>query len=134
MSLHLTVSEKIYPKLADKKDEFLKKFAEEMARRGFKTKTSRESGFDLIYSDFFGEAKVYVLPEGKALRFGYKLGVSFIVFALAILFPVLDFNFIIASAAIVVLWTIKVLTLRGAINEAAQSAYSLITMEEEQGG
>jgi len=131
MSLHLTISEKIYLNIHEKKDEFLKKFAEEMARRGFKVKPSRESGFDIIYSDIFGEAKIYALPEGKAIRFGYKLGVSFIVFALAILFPVIDFNFIIISAALLVLWTIRVLILRGAINESAQAAYSLLTIKEE---
>lgn len=127
MSLHITVSECVFPGLHDKKDVFLKQFSDEMARRGFKLKTSRESGFDLIYSDMFGEAKIYALSDGNVLRFGYKLGVSFIVFILAVLFPILDFVYTIVSAVIVMLWAMKVLILKGALNEAAQNTYLLLT-------
>lgn len=129
MSLQVSINERIFPGIHDRKEDFLKKFSNEMARRGFALKTSRESGFDLIYSDMFGEAKIYAASDGNALRFGYRLGVSFIVFVLAALFPILDFMYIIISAVIVMLWVIKLLMLKGAINEAAQSAYLLLKAE-----
>ncbi|MCS7364344.1 MAG: hypothetical protein NDF54_02760 [archaeon GB-1867-035] len=126
MSLYITTSERVFPGLHDKKDDFLKQFSDEMARRGFKLKTSRESGFDLIYSDMFGEAKIYAISDGSVLRFGYRMGVSFIVFILAVLFPILDLIYTIVSAIIVMLWVMKILILKGALNEAAQNTYLLL--------
>ncbi len=132
MSLHLTISEKIFPKIVERKDDFLKIFSDEMARRGFKVKISRESGFDLIYSDIFGEAKIYVQSEDSYLRCGYKLGISFLLFAIIIILPILELYLIIASAALIILWTIRILTLKGALNEAFQNAYQILIMSESQ--
>lgn len=131
MSLHVTLSERVFPGLHDRKDDFLKRFSDEMARRGFKLKVSRESGFDLIYSDMFGEAKIYAVSDGNVLRFGYRLGVSFIVFILAVLFPIFDFVYTIVSAVIVLLWVMKILILKSAINESAYNTFLLLTAKSD---
>ncbi len=134
MSFHLTVSERVIPGIADRKDDFLKIFSDEMARHGFRVKISRESGFDLIYSDVFGEAKIYALPENSLLRIGYKLGVSFIIFALAIIFPLFGFHFVVISAALISVCVVRILILRSALNESMENALRIIASKQGQLG
>jgi len=126
MSVQVALSERIYPDFADKKDVFLKVFAKEMKRRKYKIKISKESGFDLIYSDFFGEAKIYAKEDNGLLRFGYKLSVSFLLFAFAAIFPIFDLMYVIFSAGIVLVWMIKIINIRSTINNCAENAYVIV--------
>lgn len=123
MSVSISINERLFPEIGGMRSEFLKNFAEEMRRRGLNTKISKERGYDLIYSDIFGEVKIYVVDEVDFLRFGYRLSVSALLFALIVILPLLEFNLIILSAGIAVVWTIKILLLRSNINECAQNTY-----------
>ncbi|MEM3616111.1 MAG: hypothetical protein QXX09_05620, partial [Candidatus Methanomethylicia archaeon] len=123
MSVSISINERLFPEIGGMRSEFLKSFAEEMRRRGLNTKISKERGCDLIYSDIFGEAKIYVIDEVDFLRFGYRLSVSALLFALIVILPLLEFNLIILSTGIAVVWTIKILLLRSNINECAQNTY-----------
>ncbi|RLE54516.1 MAG: hypothetical protein DRJ30_05050 [Candidatus Methanomethylicota archaeon] len=125
MSLHISTSERIFPEILDK-NAFIEIFSKEMSKRGYGLKQSRESGFDIIYSDFFGEAKIYLTQDSGFLRFGYRLGVSFLLFAFIIIFPLLDFTYIVLSAGVLALWTLKLILLKSVINECANNTYMLL--------
>ncbi|MEM3615211.1 MAG: hypothetical protein QXX09_01000 [Candidatus Methanomethylicia archaeon] len=123
MSVSIAVSERIFPEIGGLRDDFIKNFAEEMRRRGLITKVSKERGCDLIYSDFFGEAKIYAKDEGDFLRFGYRLSVSALLFILIVLLPLLEFNLVILSIGVAVVWSIKIILLKSNVNECAQNTY-----------
>jgi hypothetical protein len=123
MSVSVCVSERIFPEIGGLRSAFIKGFAEEMRRRGLTTKVSKERGFDLIYSDIFGEAKIYVVDEGDFVRFGYRLNVSVLLFILLVILPIIEFNLIILSVGVAVVWAIKIVLLKSNINECAQNTY-----------
>lgn len=123
MSVAVSVNERLLPEIGGLRKEFLRDFAEEMRRRGLLLKVSRERGYDLIYSDFFGEVKVYVVDEGDFLRFGYRLYVSALLFILILILPLISFNLIILSVGIAVVWAIKLILLKSNISECAHNTY-----------
>jgi len=123
MSVSVSVSERLFPEIGGLRSDFIKGFAEEMRRRGLTTKVSRERGFDLIYSDIFGEAKIYVIDEGDFVRFGYRLNISVLLFILLVILPLIEFNLIILSVGVAVVWAIKIVLLKSNINECAQNTY-----------
>jgi len=136
MSISISVNERLFPEIGGRRSDFLKSFAEEMRRRGINIKVSKERGCDLIYSDIFGEAKIYVIDEVDFLRFGYRLSVSALLFILIVILPLLEFNLIILSVGIAVVWAIKILILKSNINECAQNTYvklSFSSVSEVQG-
>jgi len=123
MSVSVSVNERLFPEIGGLRSDFIKGFAEEMRRRGLTTKVSRERGFDLIYSDIFGEAKIYVIDEGDFVRFGYRLNISVLLFILLVILPLIEFNLIILSVGIAAVWAIKIVLLKSNINECAQNTY-----------
>ncbi|MCS7366278.1 MAG: hypothetical protein NDF52_00160 [archaeon YNP-WB-062] len=123
MSVSVSVNERLFPEIGGLRSDFIKGFAEEMRRRGLTTKVSKERGFDLIYSDIFGEAKIYVIDEGDFVRFGYRLNISVLLFILLVILPLIEFNLIILSVGIAAVWAIKIVLLKSNINECAQNTY-----------
>jgi hypothetical protein len=132
MSVSVSVNERLFPEIGGLRSDFIKGFAEEMRRRGVTTKVSKERGFDLIYSDIFGEAKIYVIDEGDFVRFGYRLNVSVLLFILLVILPLIEFNLIILSVGIAAVWAIKIVLLKSNINECAQNTYVKLSFSGSQ--
>ncbi len=115
----VTINERLLDGLASKRDLFLSNLEIELQRRGMIARKPLERGYDLIYRDFFNEARIYANPEGPNLRYGYRISATnqAIVLGIVLLIP-----FIIGAAVVVFLALLRHNNIRQSLQEAAETS------------
>jgi hypothetical protein len=114
-----TIDESLLEGLADRKEIFLGNLEQELARRAIIPRKPLGSGSDLIYRDFFNEVKIYATPEGKHLRYGYRISSTNEAVALGV---VLLIPFVIGSVMVFTLALLRRSSTTRALLEAGQAA------------
>ncbi len=115
----VTINERLFDGLASKRDRFLSNLETELQRRGMIARKPLEQGYDLIYRDFFNEARIYSSPEGPNLRYGYRISATNQAIALGI---VLLIPFVIGAAVVVFLALLRHNNIRQSLQEAADTS------------
>ncbi len=115
----VTINERLLSGLASKRDHFLSNLGIELQRRGMIARKPLEQGYDLIYRDFFSEARIYTNPEGPNLRYGYRVSATnqAIVLGIVLLIP-----FIIGAAVVVFLALLRHNNIRQSLLEAGETS------------
>ena len=117
-----TINESLLEGLGDKKEIFLGNLEHELARLAIIPRKPLGSGSDLIYRDFFNEVKIYATPEGKHLRYGYRISSTNIAVVLGV---ILLIPFVIGSVVVFTLALLRRNSTSRALAEAGRSAVLL---------
>jgi len=122
-----TINESLFEGLADRKDLFLGNLEKELVRRAIIPRKPLESGNDLIYRDFFNEVRIYANPEGKHLRYGYRISSTNEAVALGV---ILLIPFVIGSVMVFTLALLRRSSTTRALVEAGHAAALLSRSSE----
>lgn len=114
-----TINEMLLEGLGDRKDIFLGNLEQELARRGIIPRKPLDTASDLIYRDFFNEVRIYAVPEGKDLRYGYRTSSTNEAVALG---AILLIPFVIGSVVVFTFAILRRNNTTHALMEAGQSA------------
>lgn len=114
-----TINESLIEGLGERKGLFLGNLEAELTRRGVIPRKPLDTASDLVYRDFFNEVRIYAIPEGKHLRYGYRSSSTNEAVALGV---VLLIPLVVGSLVIVTLSLLRRNSTNRALFEAGQSA------------